>query len=426
MMFVAADRGEKVLFEKPFWANTYTEDDLKYRPHANGITAHADGGEIVEVDESKNQLPNFSAIDSGYWWIELGGDYEDIIEQGEEIRDDLMKSIYGIWDHLKNTGDHGAQNLDLEWVGMVPGYRESRRLDGDYILTENDIRANRVFEDAVAYGGWPMDNHCRGGLKDGDDYPSHMFNYEGCYTIPYRCYCSKNIENLMMAGRDISTSKMAFSSIRVMATCAVGGQAVGTAAAMAIKKKCSPKEIGKKHIHELQQQLLKDDCYIPSFKNMDENDLAKVAKVSATSEKEGSYATNVVNGVARTVGENTNCWESETIGENGETLTLSLEKTTNVHQLRVTFDSNLSREIMPSLTKIVRERQVKGMPYELVKDYRIILLLDGNVVWEKDITNNTQRLNVHELDGVECDTVQITVKATHGWEGARIYEVRIY
>lgn len=122
----------------------------------------------------------------------------------------------------------------------MPGYRESRRLEGDYILTENDIRANRIFDDAVAYGGWPMDEHTRGGIMDFDKLPSRILNFEGNYTIPYRCYYSKNVSNLMMAGRNISTSKMAFGSTRVMGTCAIGGQAAGTAAALAVKYNCTP------------------------------------------------------------------------------------------------------------------------------------------------------------------------------------------
>lgn len=99
----------------------------------------------MTVDAGKNQLPEFSNVDAGYWWIELGGDCDDIIQESEQIRDDLLKVLYGVWDHIKNQADHGAQNLDLEWVSMVPGYRESRRLIGDYILNENDVRANRVF-----------------------------------------------------------------------------------------------------------------------------------------------------------------------------------------------------------------------------------------------------------------------------------------
>lgn len=161
IMFTAIDRGEPVTFIKPVWANTYSEEDLKYRPHVDRVCAQADGGGLVSVDAAKNQLPEFSNVDAGYWWIELGGDAEDIIQESEQIHEDLLKVLYGVWDHIKNQADHGAQNLDLNWVSTVPGCRESRRLVGDYLLNENDVRANRVFDDAVAYGGWRWMSMCR-------------------------------------------------------------------------------------------------------------------------------------------------------------------------------------------------------------------------------------------------------------------------
>ena len=232
LLFSAVDRGEPVKFVCPEWANHYTEEDLKYREHANSIASHMEGGKLTKFEEGSGRLPHFSNVDSGYWWIELGGEDEDIIRDGEKIRDELLKCVYGVWDHLKNVGNHGVENLELDWVGFVPGYRESRRIEGDYLLNEKDVLANRIFPDAVAYGGWQMDQHVRRGLLDTDKIPSQILNFNGCYTIPWRCYYAKDLENVMLAGRDISTTKMAFGSTRVMGTCAVGGQAVGTAAAM--------------------------------------------------------------------------------------------------------------------------------------------------------------------------------------------------
>lgn len=129
----------------------------------------------------------------------------------------------------------------------------------------------------------PMDEHTPGGIMDFDKLPARMLNFEGVYTIPYRCFYSRNVDNLMMAGRDISASKMAFGSTRVMGTCAVGGQAAGTAAAMAVEYSCGLRDVGKDHIEELQQLLLKDDCYIPGYRNTDPGDLARQARVSASS-----------------------------------------------------------------------------------------------------------------------------------------------
>lgn len=425
IMFAATDRGEPVKFIKPVWANTYTEEDLKNRPHVDHVCSQVSGGGMVEFDASSNRLPEFSNVDAGYWWIELGGDSEDIIAESEEIRDELLKVLYGVWDHIKNQNDHGADNLDLEWVSMVPGYRESRRLEGDYMLTENDVRSNRIFDDAVAYGGWPMDVHVPGGARDLENVGSKVYNFEGHYSIPYRCYYSRNVENLMMAGRDISASKMAFSSCRVMGTCAVGGQAVGTAAAIAVQNDCTPRQVGEKYIRQLQQKLLKNDCYIPGHANQDEKDMARSAQVTASSQIPGGEAVNVINGVSRGVNDDTNCWISESLAQN-QSISLALKEAAPVREVRLTFDTDLSHEIQPTLIKNVKKRQPKYLPVELVKDYRVELIADGNVVAAQQVSENGQRLNVLHFENVICDTVKVTVQQTHGCDSARIFEIRIY
>lgn len=425
VMFSAIDRGEPVKFIKPDWAYTFSEDDLKYREHGNCVGSHADGGGLVEFEEGSGRLPHFSNVDSGYWWIELGGQYDDIIRDGEVIRDELLKCVYGVWDHLKNVGEHGVETFDLDWVGIVPGYRESRRIEGDYLLTENDVRSNRIFPDAVAYGGWQMDEHVRGGILDFDKLPSRILNFDGCYTIPYRCFYAKDVKNVMLAGRDISTTKMAFGSTRVMGTCAVGGQAAGTAAALAVKYGCTPREVGA-HMDELQQTLLRDDCYIPGFRNHDEADKARNAIITASGYTDGNEPEKVINGIARPEGDESNCWEAR-IGEKGAWIKLAFEAPVKISELQLTFDPNLTKEIMPSMTRNVRDRQVKGMPCELVKDYHVQLFRDGQEVFGKKITGNCQRLNRISLDGLtECDELMVTVYETHGIDKARLFEIRAY
>ena len=423
LLFKAVDRGCSVNFKRPDFAKVFTEEQLKYRTHSAYHKPETKG----KVDEKYLKMASFGSaqIDYGYWWIELAGNTDDIIDEYEEIRDELVSCIYGVWDHLKNGGEHGAENYDLEWVGMMPGMRESRRLVGDYILNENDILSNRIFEDAVAYGGWAMDIHTPGGLYDFDKLPSTIIGFEGSYTIPYRSYCSVNIQNLMMAGRNISASKMAMGSTRVMGTCAIGGQAVGTAAALCKKYGCGPKEISQ-HINELQQMLLKDDCYIPGFVNTDDCDMARTSKVSASSYKQGCEAKNVINGISRGNGENGNIWVSDGLGKDGENITLELDKAKEVSQVRLTFDSNFNYSIKLTMSVKRQKQQRTGTPPELVKDYTVSLFLNGKKVGEKQIKDNVQRLNVLDFESVLCDKVVVTVNSTNGDENARIFEIRIY
>ena len=427
LLYKAVNRGRPVEYVPPKNAYKFTEEMLKFRKHADLIGE--DGQKIADtvfddVDPATVSLVADSyCFDYGYWWIELCGDKADIIEEYADLRDELLKCVYGVWDHIKNDGNHGAQNYDLEWVGMLPGMRESRRMEGEYILTENDLRSNRIFPDAVAYGGWAADNHVAHGLLDYDKMPSEIFDFDGLYTIPYRSYVAKDMDNLYISGRSLSASKLAMASSRVMGTCAVGGQAVGTAAALCHKYGCNPMGV-MEHMQELQQTLLKDDCYIPGYKNEDEADLARTAKVSATSAKHP--AANVINGVSRTVGENENCWQSAGIAAEGEVLTLALDSEKTVSHVRLTFDPNLNHCIKLTMSSERIAQQGFGVPPELVRDYTVTLKRSGETVASKTVTGNYQRLNVLDFEPVLCDTVEVRITATNGHEDVRIYEVRVY
>nr|WP_321268640.1 FAD-dependent oxidoreductase [uncultured Sulfurimonas sp.] len=145
---------------------------------------------------------------------------------------------------------------------ILPGKRESRRYIGDHILNQNDVRAEGKFDDLVAYGGWTMDDHNPGGFR----YPGQPTTFHPApspFGIPYRSLYSFNIGNLFCAGRNISASHAAMSATRVMATCATLGQAVGTAAAIAVRDSLTPREVYQKRIGELKQTLMDDDCYLP-------------------------------------------------------------------------------------------------------------------------------------------------------------------
>lgn len=432
LYFCAQDMGRPVTFIKPDWAYSFDESFFKHRYHGDVVVYHdADDVVVLKADEDyedhADKLVEKYDVQSGYWWIELGGDWDDIIRSAEDIRWELYKTIYGVWDHIKNGGDHGAENYELVWVGNLPGTREGRRLVGMYVLTENDILENRIFEDAVAYGGWPMDEHVAGGFAAKGSIPSRVRSFPGLYTIPYRCYCAKGIRNLMMVGRDISATKLAMGSTRVMGTCAIGGQAVGTAAAMAVAAGCTPAEFGENHIRELQQALLKDDCYIPGFRNQDPADLARGAAVRASSARPGCEPEKVVNGISRNQGDDKNLWCSQGLSPEGESLTLTLAKTMPISQIRLTFDPDLSEERCISVSKAFLDREPIGVAKQLVKDYTVTVLSGGTSVWQTAISGNYQRMNILDISrGIAGDTVRIDVLKTNGCEDARIFEVRVY
>ncbi|WP_277679616.1 FAD-dependent oxidoreductase [Gracilibacillus dipsosauri] len=240
-------------------------------------------------DITKTAIPMkrvFKAGDNGcyYWWIEWGGEaHIDTIHDNEMIRDELWSVIYGIWDYIKNSGKFDAETMTLEWVGSVPGKREHRRFIGDYILTQNDLINQKQFEDNIAFGGWSMDLHPPEGMY-ASEYVSKLYCPDGNYQIPFRSLYSKNVENLMFAGRNISATHVAFGSTRVMATCSVMGEAAGAGAALCVEKGITPREVYQRHIKELQQTLLWYDASIIGIPYNDKKDLALNAKVKASSQ----------------------------------------------------------------------------------------------------------------------------------------------
>lgn len=270
-----------------------------------------------------------------------------------------------------------------------------------------------------------MDCHVIEGFLSSDDEPTKYIHFNDVYPIPYRSLYSKNIENLFLAGRAISASHLAFASTRVMGTTAVCGQAVGTAAALACKKGVSPRVLGEKSIKQLQQLLLKDDCYIPNLKNQDNADFCISASVFATSEKQGFEAKNIINGVARTVKNSSNLYCSNGISSDGETVTICFAKAVDLTELHIKFDSNLSKEIEISMSEWVCSRQDKSLPTTLVKDYSVSLIKDNKIIKTLDFKDNIYRFNKIKLND-NCDTIKITCKSTYGDKDIRIFEVRAY
>ena len=263
----AKDVGKPTPFHAPSWAYTYQHDD------------DFPGG----WPDCPHDVRLLTGYPGGYWWIEFGGEYHTI-HDSEFIHQELMRYAVGVWDHIKNYGDHGAENYVLDWISITPGKRESRRLIGDVLLKQRDLEELTVFADAVAYGGWNIDVHYPPGISGKNGKYWHGKDLHGLYTIPLSALYSVNLENLLFAGRNLSATHVAMGSARVMATCALMGQAIGNAAAVCVKRCVTPREVRRLHIAEVQQNLLRQDVYLPGFALDRESNLACQAKIKASSQ----------------------------------------------------------------------------------------------------------------------------------------------
>ena len=331
-----------------------------------------------------------------FWYLELGGN-RDTIRDTEEIRDELLKIAFGLWDHLKNHGDYGLDNWILDWVGFLPGKRESRRYTGDHILSEKEILEGTVFDDAVAYGGWPVDDH----HPDGFEYtgpPNLCIKLKQPYTIPLRSLYSADITNLFCAGRNISTTHVALSSSRVMATCALLGQAVGTTVFHAVANKCaSNREAAEKYTKAIQQTLLDDDCYLPEFKR----NISEICRDASLQSSAGD-AEKLRNGLDRQLDTETNAWECRA----GSFASYTLSSRQFVKEIRIVFDSDLSRDHLNMVSNYTLIPAVYTPPATLVKGFH--LELDGEVFFENQ--NNYQRFTVIPVERV-CSEIKLVIDA---------------
>ncbi len=421
ILFMASKYDQPMPFIPPTWARKFTEDDLKYRPHA---TEKRDRG-----------------LEYGYWWAEWGGQL-DTIKDNELIRDELLSIVMGIWDHIKNGGDHGAANWALDWFGFLPGKRESRRFKGLYTLSQEDLIQSKKFDDAIGYGGWPIDSHPPEGIDKKDSKPGSLrIALEHLYDIPLRSFISKDIPNLMFAGRNMSATHIAFASTRVMATCAVTGQGVGTSASFAVRHKIDPGEIvrNQDYMKSVQQRLLRDDCYLIGVNNEDKFDLARLSKITASSEQDEGKAVNIISGQTRSVhGEGgappgryilgSNRWMSNPKAGLPASISLNWDNPIKLKEIQIIFDTGLHRLLTLSHSKNYSPTMVWGSPQpETVKSYNIKALIDGKWTEIISVDNNWQRLRRHVLDAdIETMSVELDILSTNGMDHARIYEIRVY
>ena len=241
---------------------------------ADGMTMGASLQWYCLEDDSPRPFPDIDwglKIDSrsvqvvrrGQWYWEVGMRDDQIVD-AERIRDYGMYVAYSNWAYLKNHYEKREDyaNSYLGWVSCVAGKRESRRLMGEFVLREQDLKNNVIYPDGSASTSWYIDQHYpdpeNSLLFPGQEYLScgHL-DPMGFYPIPYRCFYSKDVPNMFMAGRNISVSHIALGTVRVMRTTAMMGEVVGMAATICRRRKALPRDVYYTHLEELKSMMRK-------------------------------------------------------------------------------------------------------------------------------------------------------------------------
>ena len=211
----------------------------------------------VEVSKDHLDLKSDHSWEYGHW--------RDMINEAEEIRDHMLRAIYGTFAKVKQEYPKKAARVELARVDYVAARGESRRLMGDHILSENDVRNQVPFADGVATGGLVFCLHYPG---EKHDFRSKLeLTRVEPYSIPFRCLYSRNVSNLMMAGRDASATHIGYSTIKLMRTGGQMGVAVGAAAYLCKKHKTTPRGVYENHVEELKNVVFERADYENALKS---------------------------------------------------------------------------------------------------------------------------------------------------------------
>ncbi|WP_044212382.1 FAD-dependent oxidoreductase [Flammeovirga sp. OC4] len=375
----------------------------------------------LKKSHPKRKIRSFN---EGYWWVEVGSQ-NDIIADQNEIQEKLMGHVHGVWDYIKNSGEiEGAENYALEWIGSVPGRRESRRFMGDHILNERDLVDHHHFEDAVAYGGWSLDEHNPGGIENLGEPPSYFhYHFKKIYQIPFRSLYSKNIENLMFSGRNISQTHIALSSTRVMATCALMGQATGTAAGMCVQHNTNPRGIYKKHLKSLQEKLSINDAFIPDHPFTNKNDKVKEAtQITASSTKSGDAAL-LNDGWSRDFQGKTHHWASSTLPA---TVNVEWENPVELSSVIIKCDTNVKMNIMMRNNYNNRKIFTDKVPPELLKSLSLQAKSKGKWIDLGTLDQNQTRRIKFNFEKVKTTAIRVVMHETYGKEYAKLFEIMAF
>jgi len=343
----------------------------------------------LSEEDVQNRPMDIYDTTENFWYLELGGT-EDTIEKAEETKDKLIPLALGAWDHIKNSGNYRADNWELEFLGFLPAKRESRRMKGEYVISQRDISDNVIFPDTVAFGGWPLDDHYPAGYYHRGT-PNTDFQTPAPYCLPFRALYSANVDNLLFAGRNISMTHTAMSSIRVMASCALLGQAVGSAVSIASKNRISPHDVTLDHMGELQQLLMDDDCFVPHFKRT----ISAVCRESVLTGGDDSLRT----GEDRA----NRIYGTDVCGnwiDNGECVEYTLPDASRVRAVHIVFDSDLNRETLPgdwceqghvTRANVLLDSPQMYVPKTLCKSFCLTAEADGKKIELLRVDRNIKR-----------------------------------
>jgi hypothetical protein len=410
ILYSAREHPKPMPFIAPSWIRNFSPGDFRHR----GIQSY----------------------EYGMWWCEWGGEL-DTIRDNPKIKHELLRAALGIWDYIKNSGEYpDSANWALEWVGAIPGKRESRRFVGLYTLTEQDLFGGRTFDDQVAYGGWPIDLHPPGGFEAVLEPPCEQHKLQYLYGIPLRSLVSQNVPNLLFAGRNISATHVAFASTRVMATCSVVGQAVGACAAVAteIESKEGRFEAGfhdfveSGRVSEAQQLLIKSDAYLLGITGDGSGDLVRSARVTASSHQLGFEPEMVSDGVTRSQRSEWGSWSDDSSHQWRSVgvpawIEFEWDAPQSFSEVHLTLDSGLERELTLTLSDHTNSRIHRGAQPEMVREFRI--LVDGEVVHEACL-NVTRKHAVSLSPAASGRALRVEFLGTHGAAEVRLFEVRAY
>ncbi len=333
-----------------------------------------------------------------FWWMEFGG-VKDTVADADEIRHELLKIAYGTWEYIKNSHLGDAGKWELDWIGALPGKRESARYVGDHIMTQGEIEAGGKYPDVIAHGGWPMDDHNPKAFFTSAP-PTIFHPAPSPFGIPYRSLYSKNVPNLFFAGRNISVSHMALSATRVMGTCAVLGQAVGTAAAIAVREGLAPRGVYEHALPELQSTLMEQDQFIPG----------KTRRIPEICARAGVSHEVLRSGIERRQGGNdSGIW----LGK-GETCGYEFAEPARISSFRIISDSDFSDKKQQRCYIADDGEDLRKMPGMLLCDYSIEVRNAGK--WEKVFcgTDNRKRCILGAFRPVCAEAVRLVVDSQRG------------